>query len=75
MHTELTMWEKTTTEKINGKLRVHTELINEKLKITDYKVEGLEAIIKFMSEKFEEQKSKLIHIRKLTTIYRKKMHY
>ena len=50
------------------------ELINEKLKITDYKVEDLKAIIKFMSEKSEEQKSKLIH-RKLTTIYRKKMHY
>ena len=34
------------------KLRIHTELINAKLKITDSKVENLEASIKLMSEKF-----------------------
>ena len=46
---------KTNTEKINEKLRIHMELINEKLKTTNSKVEDLEASIKFMSEKFEEQ--------------------
>ena len=55
---------KTNTEKINEKLRIHTELIDEKLKITDSKVEDLEASIKFISEKCEEQKSELIDIRK-----------
>ena len=56
---------KANTETINEKLRIHTELINEKLKITDSKAEDLEASIKFMSEKFEEQISKLTGIRKL----------
>ena len=55
----------TNTEKINEKLRIHTELINQKLKITDSKVQDLEASIKFISEKFEEQKSELRDIRKL----------
>ena len=50
---------KTNTEKINEKLRIYTELINEKLRLTDSKVEDLEASIKLISEKFEEQKSKL----------------
>ena len=44
---------KTNAKKINKKLRIHTELINGKLKTTDSKVEDLEASIKFMSEKFE----------------------
>ena len=56
---------KANTEKINEKLRIHTELINEKFKITDSKVQDLEASIKFMSDKFEEQKSELTDIRKL----------
>ena len=56
---------KTNAEKINKKLRIHTKLINGKLKITDSKVEDLEASIKFISEKFEEQKSELTDIRKL----------
>ena len=43
----------TNAEKIKKLLRIHTELINERLKITDSKVEDLEASIKFMSEKFE----------------------
>ena len=56
---------KTNTEKINEKLRIHTELINEKHRITDSKVEDLKASIKFISEKFEEQKSELTDVRKL----------
>ena len=55
---------KTNAEKINKKLRIHTELKNEKLKITGSKVEDLETSIKFMSEKFEDQKSELTDIRK-----------
>ena len=55
---------KTNTEKTNEKLKILTELINEKLKITDSKKEDLEASMKFMSEKFEEQKSELTDIRK-----------
>ena len=55
---------KTNAEKINKKLRIHTELKNEKLKITGSKVEDLETSIKFMSEKFEDQKSELTGIRK-----------
>ena len=68
LHTEINNAKgdiKTNAEKINKKLRIHTELINEKLKITDSKVEDLEASIKFISEKFEEQKSELTDIRKL----------
>ena len=68
LHTEMNNVKeeiKANTEKINEKLRIHTELINEKLKITDSKVEDLEASIKFMSDKFEEQKSELTDIRKL----------
>ena len=44
---------------------INTELINEKFKITDSKVEDLEASTKFMSDKFEEQKSELTDISKL----------
>ena len=68
LHTEINNAKgdiKTNAEKINKKLRIHMELINEKLKITDSKVEDLEASIKFISEKFEEQKSELTDIRKL----------
>ena len=68
LHTEINNAKgdiKTNAEKINKKLRIHTELINEKLKITDSKVEDLEASIKFISEKFEEQKSELTDIKKL----------
>ena len=62
LHTEINNVKeeiKTNTEKINEKLRIHTELINEKFRITDSKVEDLEASIKFISEKFEEQKLEL----------------
>ena len=68
LHTEINNVKeeiKTNTEKINEKLRIHTELINEKFRITDSKVEDLEASIKFISEKFEEQKSELTDVRKL----------
>ena len=68
LHTEINNVKeeiKTNTEKINEKLRIHTELINEKLRITDSKVEDLEASIKFISEKFQEQKSELTDVRKL----------
>ena len=68
LHTEINNVKeeiKTNTEKINEKLRIHTDLINEKLRITDSKVEDLEASIKFISEKFEEQKSELTDVRKL----------
>ena len=58
---------KTNTEKINEKLRIHMELINKKLKNCWTKVERLEASIEFISEKFEEQKSKLTDIRKLSS--------
>ena len=67
LHTEINNVKeeiKTNTEKINEKLRIHTELINEKFRITDSKVEDLEVNIKFISEKFEEQKSELTNVRK-----------
>ena len=56
---------KTNTEKIIKKIRIHMELINEKFKTTDSKIEDLEASIKLMSEKFQEHKSELTDIRKL----------
>ena len=68
LHTEINNVKekiKTNTEKTNDNLKIRTELINEKIKITDSKVEDLEASMKFMSEKFEEQKSELTDIRKL----------
>ena len=68
LHTEINNVKeeiKTNTEKTNEKLKIPTELINKKLKITDSKKEDLEASMKFMSEKFEEQKSELTDIRKL----------
>ena len=67
LHTEINNMKeeiKTNTEKINEKLRIHTELINEKFRITDSKVQDLEASIKFISEKLEEQKSELTNVRK-----------
>ena len=68
LHTEINNMKeeiKTNTEKINEKLRIHTELTNEKLRITDSKIEDLEVSIKFISEKFQEQKSELTDVRKL----------
>ena len=68
LHTEINKVKeeiKASTEKINKKLRIHAELIDEKFRITDSKVEDLEASIKFISEKFEEQKSELTDARKL----------
>ena len=49
---------KTNTEAIDEMLGTHMKVINKKLKTTDYKykVEELDASIKFMSEKFEERK-------------------
>ena len=69
LHTEMNNVKeeiKINTQKINQQLRILMELLNEKLKITDSKVEDLEASIKFISEKFEEQKSELTDIRKLS---------
>ena len=69
LHTEINNVKeeiKINTQKINQKLRILMELLNEKLKITDSKVEDLEASIKFISEKFEEQKSELTDIGKLS---------
>ena len=66
LHTEINNVKeeiKTNTEKVNEKLRIHMELINEKFQITDSKVEDQEANIKFMSEKFEEQKSEITDTR------------
>ena len=64
----LLQWKQTfhhcTLKLINEKLRLETELINEKFRITDSKVEDLEVNIKFISEKFEEQKSELANVRK-----------
>ena len=68
LHTEINNVKeeiKINTQKINQKLRILMELLNEKLKITDFKVQDLDASIKFISEKFEEQKSELTDIRKL----------
>ena len=63
LHTEINNVKeeiKINTQKINQKLRILMELLNEKLKITDFKVQDLDASIKFISEKFEEQKSELM---------------